>query len=191
MKEYDKHRGTSMLYRLLCFAATLSLFLVTGCAITYDFADPSASALNGQTEETYTVKTVPLEIESGTMTEDGTFNLGGASSTLYTEVGEGLGVVTTGLPQGGNQLTVGEGIVFHFDSQFDAQRITLRRFGNAEDMRIFIDGFLYADFYGPEIGERVIPLPNGIITLGVTTLGSMSDDSDFFISSIEGKRKNP
>lgn len=180
-----------MLSRPFRLVATLSLFFITGCAITYDFADPSASALNGQTKATHTVKSVPLEIDSGTMTEGGIFNLGGASSTLHTEVGEGLGVVTTGLPQGGNQVTVGEGVVFHFDSKFDAKRITLRRFGNAEDMRVFIDGILYADFYGLESGERTIPLPNGIITLGVTTLGSMSDDSDFFITSIEGKRKNP
>jgi hypothetical protein len=125
------------------------------------------------------------------MTEDGTFNLGGASSTLYTEVGEGLGVDTTGLPQGGNQLTVGEGVVFNFDSKFDAKQITLRRFFNGEDMRVFVDGILYADFYGVESGDHVIPLPNGITTLEITTLGTRSDDSDFFITSIEGKRKSP
>jgi hypothetical protein len=169
----------------------MTLLFATGCAVKYDFADTGASVLTGQITATYTVRGVPLVIDAGTMTDSGAFTLGGASGTLYTGVGDGLGVITIGLPQGGRQVTVGEGVVFHFDSAFVPERISLQRFGNGEDMRVFTDGILYADFYGTADMDSVIPLPPGITTLGLMTRGSLSDDSDFFISSIEGKRKSP
>ena len=181
----------AMLRCQILLATTMPLLFGTGCAVKYDFADAGASVLMGQTTAIYTVRGVPLEIDAGTMTGDGTFMLGGASGTLYTGVGDGLGVITIGLPQGGHQVTVGEGVVFHFDSTFVPGRISLERFGNGEDMRVFIDGILYADFYGTDDMNSVIPLPPGITTLGITTRGSISDDSDLFITSIEGKRKSP
>ena len=182
---------TTMLRCQILLATTMSLLFGTGCAVKYDFTDAGASVLTGQTTATYTVRGVPLEIDAGTMTDSGSFTLGGASGTLYTGVEDGLGVITIGLPQGGHQVTVGEGVVFHFDSAFVPGRISLERFGNGEDMRVFTDGILYADFYGTEDMDSVILLPPGITTLGITTRGSISDDSDLFITSIEGKRKNP
>lgn len=175
-------RLTAVLVPLVLFAG--------GCLLKYDFRMPAAESLAGQVQATYTQRGIPIIIEAGTMDAAGQFNAGAYQTTLYVESSDGLGVLNVGLLQGGSQLTVGEGLRIRFDPAFLPKRIVLGKFGSGEDARIFADGALVADYYGfSNTGDMEIslPLPWTMRTLGLTTLGSRSDDSDFFVLAIEGK----
>jgi len=168
----------------------LLILIAGGCALNYDFRVPAAGSLAGQAQATYTQRGIPLLIEAGTMNSAGQFIPGAYQTTLYVEQSDGLGVVSVGLPQGGSQLTVGEGLRFSFDPGFLPERIVLGKFGSGEDARFFADNTLVADYYGTDQTgdmEMSLPLPWTMTTLGLTTLGSRSDDSDFYVLAIEGR----
>ena len=80
----------------------------------------------------------------------------------------------------------------NFDPLFVPEEITLTKFFNGEDIRIFVNGVYFGDFLGTASGEETISLGAEMIsTLAVTTLGddsplASSDDSDYYVANIRG-----
>ena len=177
----------------------LSVCTTTSFALVYDFRSLEAfSALHGQIGGTFTVDGIPSEVRAGLMNASGDFNLGGGSATLaispFTDAG--LGVVST---SGNDQVNadtfifgLSDGVVFNFDPLFAPEEITLTKFFNGEDIRIFVNGVYFGDFLGTASGEETISLGAEMIsTLAVTTLGddsplASSDDSDYYVANIRG-----
>lgn len=171
---------------IIAVSLVLSLYSSLSFALMYDFGSTEAGVLNGLTEETFVVDGIPLQIQAGTMTSVGAFTLGGLGSTMCID-SSGLGVSQNSFCSQLQVDTAGEpeAIVFNFNSLFIPEEIALDKFFEGEDIRIFTDGSLFGDFIGSSSGAKTISLPGGISSLWVTTLG-ISDDSDYWIASIEG-----
>jgi len=180
----------------LALSCVLALTFAMGCSVSYDFQSPAAAALDGITEGTLTVDGVPLVVQAGTMTAAGVFTWGGSNATLYVVSYDGLGMVSSiaGSPQiqaDTSVASVHDGVVFLFGPMFTPQQITLSKFFTGEDCRIFADDVLYGDFEGNESGDVVIALPTGASKIGLTALGvesplGASDDSDYFVTLLQG-----
>ena len=179
---------------LIVLLAVCFLYTGTSTALTYDFTTPEASILNGLSTGAVTITGIPLEIRAGLMLPaTGDFFLSHGGTFLSTGL-EGLGVndaddtlaIVSQVQADSIVPGLTESIVFNFDPLFTPETITLARLFNGEDITIIADGIWFGDFEGSSDGTFTIPLPGKMSTLAITPPGILSDDSDFYVLSIQG-----
>ncbi|RMD63376.1 MAG: hypothetical protein D6826_05140 [Alphaproteobacteria bacterium] len=177
--------------------ATVSATVVRAAPIVYDFRTPAAAAaLDGTMHGTLTVDGRPLDVRAGRTTAAGLFTFG--SDTLSIDASEGLGVNDTQIRDVIGMSDLFTAVRFAPDPQVVVRGITVRRFFDSEDLRVFVDGALLGDcILGVvcDFATTIVDAATGEVEIGfgalagisnlmVTTVTALSDDSDYFVAAL-------